>query len=191
MAKGKLALSGLNHVRIFPVSKNDTEGYEVGDKVSLPEATQMSREDDVASQKFYSDDALYYEAKNWNGVKLTIGFNELPFELRAQLGDGEFDKSSGVYTWAPNSQKPEVALACACQYIDNGGWEMIQIFSFQINEVKQANIQSRGDNITIAGWEIVGTCTARKIDGKVGRMKMAEDIDDLMWMDEFPAPTAP
>lgn len=181
-ANKKLALQGFSRLKLFPVTKNDTEGYTTGEGFNLPEAQEMTKETDSSETKIYADDKLYLNLKSWNGMNVTITVAEMDLELMAKLGFGTFDPVTKTMKWNPQGQNNEYALSFRCATA-SGDYRMYKMFSFTVNEINESGIKTKGDGSEINAYQIVGTFTKRAIDDLPGEIKDTESAADLVWLD--------
>jgi len=187
----KLALQGFSRLKLFPVIKNDTEGYTTGEGFDLPEAQEMTKETDSSETKIYADDKLYLNMKSWNGLKVTITVAEMDLELMAKLGFGEIDPETKVLKWNPQGKNLEYALSFRCATA-SGDYRMYKMFSFVVSEINESGIKTKGEGSEINAYQIVGTFTKRVIDDSPGEIKDTESAADLAWLDTIESlPTEP
>ncbi|MBE6013096.1 MAG: hypothetical protein E7234_11135 [Lachnospiraceae bacterium] len=181
-ANKKLALQGFSRLKLFPVIKNSSEGYEVGEGFDLPEAQEMTKETDASETKIYADDRLYLNMKSWNGLKVTITVAEMDLELMAKLGFGEIDPETKALKWNPQGKNNEYALSFRCATA-SGDYRMYKMFSFTVSEINETGVKTKGDGSEINAYQIVGTFTKRAMDGSPGEIKDTESAADLVWLD--------
>jgi len=182
MAK-KIGLKGFSNFRFFPVEVDKAEEYKTSSGISLKHVLQMTREIDETEQKIYADDSLYMNIKNFNGIKASITVAELSLNMRALLGDGEYNEKSGVFTWLPDKEKP----IFACTYMVNntsGGARLYRLYSFMVEGVKESMHKTMGENVELQTFDITGTFVKRKLDQAVGAFIDVGDLTDLSFIEE-------
>lgn len=175
----KIALLGFSRVKFFPIVKNTTEEYSVGEGFSVKEAIEMTREADVSEQKIYADDALYLNMKSWNGINATITLAEMSLEDISKLGFGEYDEIKKVLKVNPQGSNKEYGVTFRCQ-MANGQYRMYKMFAFTLNEIKESNTKTKGSSTEVNNYQLIGTFTSRKVDDYPYEM---HDGDDLNWLD--------
>ncbi|MCL2673705.1 MAG: hypothetical protein FWE92_00065 [Defluviitaleaceae bacterium] len=181
----KIALQGFSRLKLFPVNSNNTETYSVDDTNAflVPWVQDMTRDSDTSESAIYADDTLYLNVKNWNGIRSTITVAELTLEMMAQFGFGEYDTATNSLKWNPQGRNLEFGVTFRCLQT-NGNYRMMRMYSFKIDEIRETSIRTRGDNVAINAYQLVGTFTGRVIDGSPGEV---HDGDDTAWLDVIPA----
>ena len=181
----KIALQGFSRLKFFPVTGNNTEEYAVdADKAFLvPWVQDMTRENDTSEAKIFADDTLYLNVKNWNGIRSTITVAELTLEMMGMLGFGDYDETARSLEWNPQGRNLEFGVTFRCLQT-NGNYRMMRMYSFKIDEVRETAIRTRGDNVAINAYQLIGTFANRVIDGRPGDI---HDGDDMDWLEDIPA----
>lgn len=175
----KIALQGFSRLKLFPVIKNDTAGYEAGDGFDLPNAQSMTKDTDSSENKIYADDMLYLNMKSWNGLNSTITLAEMTLEMMGRLGFGEYDAATNTLKWNPQGMNKEFACTYRC-LMANGEYRMMKMYSFTVNEVKESGTSTKGEGGGINAYQLIGTFTARKADDLPGEIR---DGGDMTWLD--------
>lgn len=180
----KIALQGFSRLKLFPVLSNDSTGYSVDadNAFMVPWVQDMTRDNDTSEASIYADDTLYLNVKNWNGIRSTITVAELNLEMMAALGFGEYDQDAQSLKWNPQGRNLEFGVTFRCLQT-NGNYRMMRMFSFKVEEVRETAIRTKGDNVAINAYQLVGTFTGRVIDGSPGQM---HDGADMEWLDVIP-----
>ena len=180
----KIALQGFSRLKLFPVLRNNTEEYIVDTENAflVPWVQDMTRDNDTSEASIYADDTLYLNVKNWNGIRSTITVAELTLEMMAQLGFGEYDSSTGSLKWNPQGRNLEFGATFRCLQT-NGSYRMIRMFSFKVDEVRETAIHTRGDNVAINAYQLIGMFANRVIDSSLGEI---HDGDNMAWLDDIP-----
>lgn len=177
----KIAMMGFGGVVLFPVIKNDIKGYQVGEGIPIPWAQEMTKDSDTSENKIYADDSIYLNLKSWNGLNVNLTVAQMPLKYFEILGFGSFDEVTNTLKWNPQGQNKEFAMGFRCLRAD-GKYRMYKMFSFTVNELKEADMKTKGDDVAISSYEIIGTFTQRACDGLVSEIK---DGDDLSWLDNI------
>ncbi len=175
----RIALQGFSSVKFFAVVENSATAYAVGEGFDVPWAQEMTKEVDASESKIYADDMLYMNVKSWNGIKATITLAEMPLEMFESLGFGTYDAGTRTLKYDPEGQNTEFAVSFRCKRAD-GQYRMFRMFSFVVNEIKEASVKTKGAGTEIAAYQLIGTFTKRKLDGVPYE---AHDGDDLDWLD--------
>ena len=178
----KIALMGLSRFSLFPVIKNTTEGYAVGNKLDIPEVQSMTRETDSSETKIYADDNLYLNLKSWNGLNTTITFAEMTLKMIADLGFGEWNDATKTLKWNPQGRNLEFAATFRCKRAD-GGYRMYRMFSLALSELPDSGMNTKGDSNEINAYQLMGMFTARKFDDLPGEIRDTVTDADLTWLD--------
>jgi phi13 family phage major tail protein len=186
----KTALKGFSKVTLFPLTANTTAAYTVDDaqKYPLPNVQSMTQDVDVSESKVYADDAIYQNVKSWNGIKATITVADLDLATMGKLGVGSYNVTTKEFTMDPEAAKPELGMSFACQQTD-GQYRMYHMYVFQVEEVREAEHKTMGDNTDIQPYQIIGTFTKRKVDNKPGAIKLSEG-GVITWLNDIPDKTA-
>jgi len=179
----KIALQGFDRLSIFPVIKNDADSYEVGAKISIYGAQEMTRDNDVSEQKYYADDGVYLYLKQFNGIQTKLTLLEMPFETMETLGFGNFDAQSGVFSADPQGKNKEFALSFRCLNAA-GEYRMYKFFSFTVTEIRESAAKTKGKDPTLGSYEIVGMFGKRRVDDKTYVMKDGE-AEESAFLDLF------
>lgn len=182
----KIALQGFSRLKLFPVLKNGTTEYAVGEGFELPNAQSMTKETDATENKIYADDVLYLNMKSWNGMNATITLAEMTLEMLGKLGFGEYDDATATLKWNPQGINKEFACSYRC-LMASGQYRMMKMFSFIVNEVKETGTNTKGSGGEINAYQLIGTFTARKCDDLPGEI---HDGDDMDWLDTIEEVTA-
>lgn len=178
----KIALQGFSGFQLFPVIQNDSSGYEVGTSFHVPWVQSMTRETDASEQKIYADDTIYLNMKSWNGITATITVAEMTLEMLSKLGFGAYDSVDEILKWNPQGSNKEFAVSFKMLRAD-GNYRMQQLFSFTVNEVRESNVQTKGEGNEVNAYQIIGTFAARVKDGRPGFMKDSTNPSELSWLD--------
>ncbi|MCL2853513.1 MAG: hypothetical protein FWE20_10890 [Defluviitaleaceae bacterium] len=181
----KIALQGFSRLRFFPISDNNTEEYAVdtGSSFHVPWVQDMTRENDTSEAAIYADDTLYLNVKNWNGIRSTITVAELTLEMMGLLGFGDYNETTRSLEWNPQGRNLEFGVTFRCLQT-NGNYRMMRMYSFKIDEVRETSIRTRGDNVAINAYQLIGTFANRVVDGRPGEI---HDGDNMEWLDDIPA----
>ena len=179
----KIALQGFDRLSIFPVVKNDVDGYSVGERISIYGAQEMTRDNDVSEQKYYADDGIYLYLKQFNGIQTKLTVLEMPFETMEALGFGTLDAQSGVFSADPQGKNKEFGLTFRCLNA-SGEYRMYKFFNFTVTEIKESATKTKGKDPTLGSYEIIGMFGKRRVDGKTYVMKDGE-AEDTSFLDGF------
>jgi len=184
----KIALQGFSRLKLFPMVSNSTEAYTVDTESAflIPWVQDMTRDNDTSEATIYADDTLYLNVKNWNGIRSTITVAELSLEMMALLGFGEYDAAEGSLKWNPQGRNLEFGVTFRCLQT-NGKYRMMRMFSFKVDEVRETSIRTRGDNVAINAYQLIGTFANRVIDSSPGEI---HDGDNMAWLDVIPSALA-
>lgn len=182
----KKAAKGFKIRGIFPVTKNDSIGYTVGEKVAVSGAQSFTASPEVTEWKINADDGIYDSGSDWNGVKATLTLAECPLTLRKYFEGGEYDSGTGVYTYSSTSQAPEIAMSFQVLQSD-GTWLMVQLMSMKATSYK-ADYKTKGESGDISAVTIELSIQNRVKDNVVKLEKEAAVVGDLTWMDTIVVP---
>ena len=185
-AEGKIALRGFDRLSLFPVIKNTTEEYEVGERFAVPEVQSMTKDSDTTEETIYADDRVYLHQVDWNGLNATITIAEMTLEMMGKLGFGTWDDTTKTLAWNPQGTNKEFAAAFACLRADNK-YRMYKLYSFNISEVTESGITTKGSGGGINAYQLAGMFTGRKVDNRPGEI---HDGDDLTWLNTIEGESA-
>ncbi|MFD3260839.1 major tail protein [Paenibacillus lentus] len=181
-------LKGFKGLGIFPITKNDAQGYTVGEKVPVNGAQSLSMEPDTEEWSIPADDGVYESGSDLNGYGFKLTIAELPLEIRSHFEGGEYDKDTGVYSYYSDTVAPEIGISFQALTSD-GNYRMYKVYALRCNAITDVvNTKGSGDSATAV--EITGKITQRKTDNKVKDMKDSVTAADLAWLDELVS-TAP
>lgn len=178
----KIALMGFDRLSLFPLLKNTSTEYSVGEKLSLPNVQSMTKDVDSAESKIYADDSLYLNIVNFNGLNVELTVAEMPLELWAELGFGEYDEDEKVFNWNPQGKNQEYAMTFRALQA-NGEYRMYRMYRFTVNTIAESEQTTKGDTADVQPYVISGTLSTRAFDSKFGAVHDGTDFD---WLDEVP-----
>jgi len=181
MANTKKAAKGFSGLRIFTVTQNNAEGYEVGQKITISGAQTFVRNPQTTDWQINADDGIYDSGSDWNGENFTLTLAELPLEHKKYFEGGTYDEATKTYHYRSTDQAPELALAFRVLQSD-GSWLMVKFFSCKCRSVK-IDHQTKGQSGEIASVTIEGLIMNRIYDSKVKEEKEATTEGDLTWLD--------
>ena len=92
------AAKGFSRLSIFPVTKNDANGYTAGERVAITGAQSFSATPEVTEWKINADDGIFDSGSDWNGLKFTLNLAECPLTVKQYFEGGIYDKDTGIYT---------------------------------------------------------------------------------------------
>lgn len=178
-------LKGFSRFKLFPIVKNTSEEYEVGNGILIPSAQTLSKDPDTNEENIYADDEVWDIDKTFNGENFTLTLKELPNDLRAKLEGGTYDSETGEYDFSTTDNAPEFA----CTYrglLADGTYRMYRQYRCKVNTVKM-DLETKGNNNN-GSVEIKGMFMSRSIDNKVFTIKDTTTGNaDLTWLDTIPA----
>ena len=177
----KRAMMGFSNLTLFPLVQNSATDYAVDVGFRLPWVQEMQRDVDTSEQKIFADDGLYLDAKSWNGMTVTITVAEMPLEMIAKLGFGDYDAATESLKWHPQGKNLSFAATFRCLRAD-GKYRMMKFYNFTINEIREDNLRTRGDGGDIVSYRVMGSFTARAADGAVAEF---HDGEDQTWLESI------
>jgi phi13 family phage major tail protein len=177
----KIALRGFKRIKLFPIVEDSTTGYSVDAGFDIPEAQSMTQEADQNQTPIYADDTVYLNLTSFNGINSTITLAELSLPLIAQLGFGTVN-GDGVLEWDPQGVNKSYGVTFACLLAD-GNYRMYRFYNFMVTSVTEAGRTTKGGDNTITPYNVNGTFSSRKLDGKFAAMKDSAADSDLVWLD--------
>ena len=173
MAK-ELILRGFRKLSFFPVVEDTYEKYEVGERIYLEGAKEMTREQDTSEDPIYADDGLYANIVNFNGIKSTITVADTSLPLLAKLGFGEFDETTKEFKANPQGLGKSFAVSFLCEML-GGECRMFKFFNFTISSIQEDSVKTKGKDGSSSAIKIDGIFTKRKIDDEIYFVKDSED----------------
>jgi len=184
MAKAAKGFSGL---RIFPVVKNDSEGYQVDQKIAITGAQSFTRSPETSEWTIMADDGVYDSGSDWQGERFTLNLAECPLELKKYFEGGVYDDVTKTYKYHSYSQAPELAFGFKVLQSD-GTWLMVKLFSVKCYSLR-TDYQTKGESSDISPAIIEGIIKNRVIDNQVREEKEALLESDLTWLDSIDSVT--
>ncbi len=181
----KKYLKGFSRLSVFPILEDDEKNYKVGERVPVPSAQSLSKDEQVEEDVINADDGIWDTDSDVTGEDVTITVAELSNELRAILRGGTYDKTTKTYSF----KKGDVAPQLACSYrglLANGTYRMWKQYRFKVSKIKM-DLETKG-NGNKKGVEITGKFMDRACDGLFYDIKDTEEGNgDLNWIDNIPS----
>ncbi len=177
-------LKGFSRFSIFPILEDTETSYKVGERISVPAAQKITKEEQVEESEIVADDGLWDTDSEVKGEDVTITLAELSNELRSHLRGGTYDKETKTYRF----KKGDVAPQLACTYrapLADGTYRMWVQYRFKVSQIKM-DLSTRGSGDSNA-VEISGKFMDRACDGAFYDMQDTETDADLVWLDTIPA----
>ena len=179
----KKALKGFKIRGIFPVTKNDAEGYTCGTKISVTGAQSFTCSPEVTEWKIMADNGVYASGSDWGGIKATLVLAECPLELRPYFEGGTYDNTTKVYSFDSDDQAPELAMSFECLQIDDTRL-MNKIYSMKATSFKM-DYATKGESSDISPVTIELMIQNRIQDNRVFDAKETVTDTDLTWLDSM------
>ena len=180
MSGVKRVLRGMSNLSIFPVTKNSSTEYAVGEKISIPGVQSLSSTKNTEKWTIYADDGIYDTGADWKGNTFTLQLADLPHNLRSYFEGGEYDEEAGTYTFMADSEAPEIAMSFASA-LGGDAKELTKVYSLKCTKVSFEH-KTKGESNSYTPVKIEGEFMQRKSDGAVFVKKDATD-EDLSWLD--------
>lgn len=174
-------LKGFKGLRLFPVTKNEADGYTVGQMVRVNGGQSLSMEPDSEEWSIQADDGVYESGTDLNGYNFKLTLAELPLEIRALFEGGEYDETTGTYSFYADTVAPEIGISFQALTSDKN-YRMYKIFALRCSAITDA-ANTKGGGNSSTPIEITGKVTQRKTDNKVKDMKDSTTAADLTWLD--------
>ncbi len=177
----KKYLKGFSRFSIFPIIANSETEYEVENRIPVPAAQSLSKEEQSEEEDIMADDSVWDTDSDVTGEEVTLTLAELSNELRAQLRGGTYDEETKTYSF----KKGDVAPELACSYrglLADGTYRMFKQYRFKVSKIKMdLNTKGNGNRSSV---EITGKFLDRACDGKFYDIKDTEvGNTDLTWLD--------
>lgn len=174
-------LKGFSMLSVFPILENTLTSYKVGEKIHVPAAQKMSKDEQSETEDILADDEVWDTDTDVTGEEVTITLAELSNELRAQLRGGTYDKDTKTYSF----KKGDVAPELACSYrglLADGTYRMWKQYRFKVSKIK-VDLETKG-NGNKSGVEIIGKFLNRACDGLFYDIQDTEKGNaELVWLD--------
>lgn len=175
------AAKGFSRLSIFPITKNDADGYTTGSKIAITGAQSFTASPEVTEWKINADDGIYDSGSDWNGMKFTLTLAECPLTIRQYFEGGTYDSETKVYTYKSDSQAPEIGMSFKVLQSD-GTSLMVKLFSLKCSSFRM-DYKTKGESGDIASAVIEGLIQNRKTDNAVKEEKETVTDADLTWLD--------
>lgn len=179
------AAKGFTRLSIFPITKNDSEGYTTGAKIAITGAQSFTASPEVSEWKINADDGIFDSGSDWNGMKFTLNLAQCPLSLKQYFEGGAYDSETKVYTYKSDSQAPEIGMSFKVLQSD-GTSLMVKLFSLKCSSFKM-DYKTKGESGDIAPAVIEGLIQNRKTDNAVKEEKETVTDADLTWLDTLAA----
>ncbi len=193
----KKALRGLRDIGIFPILEDTETTYKVGERISVPYAQKITRDEKTSSDKIYADDEVYDDEETFEGEDFELTTTELGLDLYEKMEGGDYDEETKEYSWGPDDEKAYYAMNWKSKF--NGGYRMFRYYKCKFSKIKQ-DLETADNGIKVLTTTISGTFYRRnlietvkgKAKQKVRVYKDATTAEELKWLDTIPTvPTTP
>ena len=168
----KIALKGFSKFSIFPVTKNDGTTYTTGEKVAIPWAQSLTRDEARSEYTIFADDTIYDTGSDYTGTTIDVVFAELPLSLKAQLEGAAYDETEKEYIHATTDIAPEFALTFAGLML-SGEYRMFKYYVAKVVSIK-SDLQTKGDGTEIQTYTVSFRATQRIADNAIYTKKESE-----------------
>lgn len=175
----KRALRGLADLSIFPVTKNDIDGYTVGAKIGISGAQELTSQKEIDEWKIYADDGLYDTGADWKGSKFTLQLAGLTHEQRVYFEGGEYNSTTKEYVFKSVSEAPEIALSFS-SIADSDTKELTKVYSAKCLKVSFEH-KTKGGSGNVVPVKIEGVFMERKFDKAIFTKKDGATTD-ISWL---------
>lgn len=177
------AAKGFSRLSIFPVTKNDANGYTTGGRIAITGAQSFSATPEVTEWKINADDGIFDSGSDWNGMQFTLNLAECPLTVKKYFEGGTYDELTKIYTYKSDSQAPEIGMSFKVLQSD-GTSLMVKLFSLKASSFKM-DYQTKGESGDIAPAVIEGLIQNRKTDNVVKEEKETVTDADLTWLESL------
>lgn len=181
MAK-KIALKGFKRITLHPIEEDSETAYTVGEKVRLPAAQTLSKEDQRTESQIFADDVVYDSTSDLQGTQLTLGVAELSTEHEALLEGAEYTEEDKHAIYKLTDVRPEYSFGYMAP-MSSGGVRCFRHFVVKLTQIT-VNHETKGVSNDIAPYELVFFSTARKYDSSYREQQDFEDQEaGAAWLD--------
>jgi phi13 family phage major tail protein len=177
-------IKGFSHLTAFPVTKNTSEAYAVGDKVAIPGAIKCTMEPKISEYTLWADDGKYEYGSNIEGFDMTLEIAEATQTIK-KLFEGGTITDDDEYETKSTDLAPENALTFAVLQADNT-YKMVKLYATKA-EIIGINATTKGENVEFQTLTVKIAVSERKIDHVIKTEKDADTVDDLDWLDTIDA----
>ncbi len=187
----KKALRGLRDIGIFPILGDTETTYKVGERISVPYAQKMTRDDKSSSDPIFADDEAYDDDDIFEGEDFELTTTELGLDLYEKMEGGDYDEETKEYSWGPDDEKSYYAMNWKSKF--NGGFRMFRYYKCKFKKIKQ-DLETADNGKKILTTTISGTFYRRnlietikgKTKQKVRVYKDGTTAEDLKWLETIP-----
>lgn len=187
----KKALRGLKDIGIFPILEDNEKSYKVGERVSIPYAQKITRDEKTSSEDIWADDEIYDDDELFEGEDFELTTTELGLDLYEKMEGGDYDEETQEYSWGPDDEKAYYAMNWRSKF--NGGFRMFRYYKCKFKKIKQ-DLETADNGKKVLVTTISGTFYRRnlietikgKAKQKVRVYKDTTTAEGLAWLDTIP-----
>lgn len=187
----KKALRGLKDIGIFPILEDTETNYKVGERISVPYAQKITRDEKTSSDPIYADDEIYDDEEIFEGEDFELTTTELGLDLYEKMEGGDYDEETQEYSWGPDDEKSYYAMNWRSKF--NGGYRMFRYYKCKFKKIKQ-DLETADNGKKVLTTTISGTFYKRnllesvkgKMKNKVRVYKDGTTVEDFKWLDTIP-----
>lgn len=187
----KKALRGLKDIGIFPILEDTETNYKVGERISVPYAQKITRDEKTSSDPIYADDEIYDDEEIFEGEDFELTTTELGLDLYEKMEGGDYDEETQEYSWGPDDEKSYYAMNWRSKF--NGGYRMFRYYKCKFKKIKQ-DLETADKGKKVLTTTISGTFYKRnllesvkgKMKNKVRVYKDGTTVEDFKWLDTIP-----
>jgi hypothetical protein len=191
MATNAKVLDGLRRIQVFPLLRDDYDGYAADNdgKFFLPGIQQLAKQSNTQTIKIPGDDIVYASIGINNDTTLTATFAELIPENMEKLGFGRYDTTSRVYFGTMQGLAREFAMTAVAERTD-GSFLIFKYFRLIITDITDQGLSTKGNGQDYVKYTVTFTMTPRKCDGLPFQMyevdaPAAGTAPNLAWADSI------
>lgn len=181
----KKAIKGFSALRYWPLVKNTSTEYSVGDMNAIVGAQSATIDRQGEDYSIPADDGMYDEGTEFTRDQLEVTVTELGLDLMAALDGADYDETTKEYTWGPGAVVPEIALGFRAAML-GGGWRLVRYFKAKVTKIK-ADFNTKGGGGAISSYVLSISATTRAVDDKLVQYKDVDTAEDLAWLNTIPA----
>lgn len=187
----KKALKGLKDIGIFPILEDTEISYKVGERISVPYAQKITRDEKTSTDDVWADDEIYDDDEMFEGEDFELTTTELGLDLYEKMEGGDYDEETEEYSWGPDDEKAYYAMNWRSKF--NGGYRMFRYYKCKFKKIKQ-DLETADGGKKILMTTISGTFYKRnflenvkgKMKAKVRVYKDAATTEELEWLKTVP-----
>ena len=165
----------VRNLKVALVSKNDTEGYEIGELKPVAGLMTIGFVPIMASGQLFGDGEVAEDLARLTGATVKLDANKIPLNIRGMITGSKYEK--GILDLATTDIPPEIALYCETE-ASNKSKEQMWFLCGKAQPFGVNAKQQEGNNITYSTDSITIGCKPRKLDKKVARLADT-DMEDF------------